>query len=72
MNNIIYSVLLILFITAKLYVQNGSEKQFITIIPGEQYKAGWFQISVSVSTGVICGQLRSLFQFWISQISQGD
>jgi len=42
MNKLIYSVLLILFITANLYAQNGSEKQFITIIPGEQYKAGWF------------------------------
>ncbi|MCH9029589.1 MAG: hypothetical protein IH819_08250, partial [Bacteroidetes bacterium] len=42
MNKLIYSVLLILFITANLCAQNGSEKQFITIIPGEQYKAGWF------------------------------
>lgn len=36
MNKLIYSVLIILFIAAKLYAQNGSEKQFITIIPGEQ------------------------------------
>ena len=42
MNKLIYSVLLILFITANLCAQNGSEKQFITIIPGKQYKAGWF------------------------------
>ncbi|MCH7516917.1 MAG: hypothetical protein IIB08_07325, partial [Bacteroidetes bacterium] len=42
MNKLIYTALLILFITAKIYAQSGSEKKYITVIPGEQYKAGWF------------------------------
>ena len=42
MYKIFNTILIILFIAANIFSQDISEKQFITIIPGEQYKAGWF------------------------------
>ena len=42
MNKLLYRFLLIIFIAANVFSQDGSEKQFITITPGKQYKAGWF------------------------------
>ena len=42
MNKLYYTVLLLLFITAKIFAQSGTEKEYITVIPGEQYEAGWF------------------------------
>ena len=39
MNKLYYTVLLLLFITAKICAQSGTEKEYITVIPGEQYEA---------------------------------
>jgi hypothetical protein len=42
MNKILFTILFVFLLVAKILPQSDYQKEFITIIPGERYKAGWF------------------------------